>query len=178
MLRLNLLPWRERQRLSAVRRFKQALVGSLCLALCMVLLVDQLARQRLQQQAAVNAQRERVIAALDRQLEPLSEVRTALAQVHGQSQALAALRASQARLPAVLGELERALPEGVELTELTFDGAQMQIAGFAVSAGSVVAFMHGLEAGVRLREPALRHMKRKASGEHFRMIVRVSASPS
>lgn len=49
MMRLNLLPWRERQRQAALRRFRGQLVAGALLALCAVMLVDQLARQRGQQ---------------------------------------------------------------------------------------------------------------------------------
>ena len=178
MLFLNLLPWRERQRLARVRRFQQALVGSLCLALGLVLLIDQLARQRLHAQAGASQQRERAIAVLDSQLEPLAQLRMALEQARGQSQALDALRAGQQRLPAVLGELERALPEGVELTALTLEGTQLQIAGLAVSAGSLVAFIQELELSSGLGEPILRHMQRQAGGEHFRLTVHISAAAS
>lgn len=178
MLLLNLLPWRERQRLATLRRFQQALVGSLCLALGLVLLIDQLARQRLHEQAVASQQRERAIAVLDTRLEPLAQLRAALEHAHGQSQALADLRAGQQRLPTVLGELERALPEGVELTALTLEGAQLQIAGLAISAGSLIAFIQGLEMASGLREPQLRHMQRQASGEYFRLTVRVSAAAS
>lgn len=178
MLRLNLLPWRERQRLSAVKRFKRALVGSMCLALCLVLLIDRMAMQRVQQQALANDRRERAIAALDQQLEPFAQVRTTLEAASRQSQALASLRAGQQRLPALLSELEQALPDGVELTTLSLDGAQLHMTGLAVSAGAVAAFMKGLEDARGVSEPALRHMQRQAGGEHFRLAVRVTASPS
>lgn len=181
MLRLNLLPWRERQRLSAVKRFKRALVGSMCLALCLVLLIDRMARQRVQQQALANDRRERAIAALDQQLEPFAQVRTTLEAASRQSQALASLRAGQQRLPALLSELEQALPDGVELTTLSLDGAQLHMTGLAVSAGAVAAFMKGLEDARGVSEPALRHMQRQAGGEHFRLAVqraRARRSPS
>ena len=44
MMRLNLLPWRERQRQATLRRFRSRLVAGAILALCAVMLVDQLAR--------------------------------------------------------------------------------------------------------------------------------------
>ena len=55
MMRLNLMPWRERQREAAIRRFRSQLIAGALLALCAVTLVDQLARQRGQQQAVANA---------------------------------------------------------------------------------------------------------------------------
>ena len=39
MMRLNLLPWRERQRQAALRRFRGQLVAGALLALCAVMLV-------------------------------------------------------------------------------------------------------------------------------------------
>lgn len=64
MLRINLLPWREQQRQAALRRLRLMLVGGVLLALCVVLLMDQLARQRAQQQAMANVSQQAVIAGL------------------------------------------------------------------------------------------------------------------
>lgn len=51
MTRLNLMPWREQRRARVLRRFQQVLVGSLILALCGVMLLDQAVRARLARQA-------------------------------------------------------------------------------------------------------------------------------
>ena len=65
MIRFNLLPWRERQRQAAIRRFRNQLLASALAALCAVTMVDQLARQRAQLQTTDNRQRAAALAALN-----------------------------------------------------------------------------------------------------------------
>lgn len=64
MLRLNLMPWRERQRLAALRRLRLMLLGSTVIALFGVLLMDQLARERAQRQAFGNSARQVAVTKL------------------------------------------------------------------------------------------------------------------
>ena len=95
MMRLNLMPWRERQRLAALRRLRLMLLGGMFLGLCAVLLMDQLVRERAQRQAIDNSNRQAAMAELDAQLEQLAPINRAYEAARAQAAALAALRADQ-----------------------------------------------------------------------------------
>lgn len=97
MMRLNLLPWRERQRQAALRSFRRQLVAGALLALCGVMLVDQLARWRGEQQALANTRHQAALEALGEQLQPLADV-------HAQHEALLARVVA---LEAVSGQIIR-----------------------------------------------------------------------
>lgn len=175
MMRLNLLPWRERQRRSMLRRFQWMLLGSAILALCCVMLIDQLARQRAQQQATSNASHQSALALLGKQLEQHTDVRADHDATQAQVAALARLRADQGVLPALLADVEAALPAGLQLTELTLAHGRLHVTGVAASGAVVAQFMRDLERSAVLQGLALKHVKHLPSGDEFVLIARVSA---
>lgn len=156
MLRLNLMPWRERQRLAALRRLRLTLVGAAVVALSAVLLIDQLARQRARQQAVANNSQQAAIDVLEVQRREHDRIRQSYEQVRAQTAALADLRAGQGRVTAVLADLERALPEGVQLLRLELQGSQLRMDGVAASGAVVAQLMRELERSGELRELGLK----------------------
>ncbi|HDS1818408.1 TPA: PilN domain-containing protein [Pseudomonas putida] len=175
MMRLNLLPWRERQRRSMLRRFQWMLLGSAVLALCCVMLIDQLARQRAQQQALSNVSRQSDLALFDQRLEQHADVRAAHDAAQQQAVVLARLRADQGVLPALFEDLEAALPTGLQLTELKLADGRLQVTGLAVSGAVVAQFMRDLERSAVLQGLELKHVKSMPTGDQFVLTARVSA---
>ncbi|MCY1432535.1 Fimbrial assembly protein (PilN) [compost metagenome] len=175
MMRLNLLPWRERQRQAALRRFRGQLVAAALLALCAVTLVDQLARQRGQQQALANAQRQVALGVLGEQLQPLAEVRAQHEALLARSAALESLRAHQGVLAGVFADLERALPVGVQLLDLSLENGRLQMTGLATSGAVVAQFLRDLGRSSALLDLELKRIKSLPGGDEFLLSARVSA---
>ena len=175
MMRLNLLPWRERQRQAALRRFRGQLVAGALLALCAVTLVDQLARQRGQQQALANAQHQAALEQLGEQLQPLTDVRAQHEALLADVAVLEALRADQGVLADVFADLEGALPEGVQLVDLSLENGRLQMTGLAVSGAVVAQFMRDLGRSSVLLDLELKHIKSLPGGDEFLLAARVSA---
>ena len=175
MMRLNLLPWRERQRQAALRRFRGQLVAGALLALCAVMLVDQLARQRGQQQALANTQFQAALEVLDEQLRPLADVRTQHAALLARASALEGLRAHQGVLAGLFADLEGALPEGVQLLELSLESGRLQMTGLAASGAVVAQFMRDLNRSSVLLDLELKRIKSLPDGDEFLLTARVSA---
>lgn len=175
MMRLNLLPWRERQRQAALRRFRGQLVAGALLALCAVMLVDQLARQRGQQQALANTQFQAALEVLDEQLRPLADVRTQHAALLARASALEGLRAHQGMLAGLFADLEGALPEGVQLLELSLESGRLQMTGLAASGAVVAQFMRDLNRSSVLLDLELKRIKSLPGGDEFLLTARVSA---
>ncbi len=175
MLRLNLLPWRERQRLAALRRFQLVLIGSLLLALAGVIMLDQLARQRGQQQLAAIAERQADVARLDIQLQQLKAVQGSHADVMAQSAALQALRNGQDLLPRMFAELEQALGASLQLTEMSIQEGQLQLLGLAASPAVVAQFIRDLQQSRRFDALELKHIRAVADGDEFLLLARLSA---
>lgn len=175
MMRLNLLPWRERQRQAALRRFRGQLVAGALLALCAVMLVDQLARQRGQQQVLANTQRQATLDVLGEQVQPLAEVRAQHEALLARAVALEGLRAHQDVLAGVFADLEGALPEGVQLLDLSLDSGRLQMTGLAASGAVVAQFMRDLNRSNVLLDLELKHIKSLPGGDEFLLTARVAA---
>ena len=175
MMRLNLLPWRERQRQAALRRFRGQLVAGALLALCAVMLVDQLARQRGQQQVLANTQRQATLDVLGEQVQPLAEVRAQHEALLARAVALEGLRAHQDVLAGVFADLEGALPVGVPLLDLSLDSDRLQMTGVAASGAVVAQFMRDLNRSNALLDLELKHIKSLPDGDEFLLTARVAA---
>lgn len=178
MVRLNLLPWRERQRIAALRRFQQVLVASLLAALLGLVWLDQLARQRVQQQLEAVAANQAEITHLDAELAGIASVVQAREAVLAQLAALAALRQDQALVPRLLAELEEAMGRGVHLTELSFKGGDLQLVGLAASSAVVAQLMRDLEQSPLLLALELKQIRALPEGDEFILLARLRAEPA
>ncbi|HEN8713316.1 TPA: PilN domain-containing protein [Pseudomonas putida] len=176
MLRINLLPWREQQRQAALRRLRFMLLGGVVLALCVVLLMDQLARQRAQHHANANLARQAVITELNTQLEQLDGIQKAIDAVRAQTTVLDALYADQELLTTLFTDLERALPEGVQVVELRVEGERLHLAGLAASSAVIAQLMRDLGRSGILLDLELKRIKSMPAGEEFLLLARMSAS--
>ncbi|MFK0313126.1 PilN domain-containing protein [Pseudomonas sp. NPDC090233] len=176
MLRVNLLPWREQQRLAVLRRLRFKVIGGVFMALCVVLVMDQLARQRAQRQAMANNSQQVAVDRLDAQLAKLESTRQTLESVRAEADTLAALHADRALLTTLFTDLERSLPEGVQVVDLKVEGARLQIVGLAVSAAVLAQFMRDLGRSGVLLDLELKRMKSLPAGDEFLLLARMSAA--
>ncbi|WP_060509913.1 PilN domain-containing protein [Pseudomonas sp. NBRC 111124] len=175
MLRLNLMPWRERQRLATLRRLRLMVVGAAVMALCAVLLMDQLARQRFRQQAIANNGQQAAIDALEAQMTEHDRIRQSYNAVRAQSAALADLRNEQGLVTAVFADMERALPEGVQLLKLELEGSRLHMVGVAASGAVVAQLMRELERSGVMRDLELKSLRSRPGGDEFLLLARLSA---
>lgn len=175
MMRLNLLPWRERQRQAVLRRLRRQLVAGALLALGAVTLVDQLARQRGERLALANSQREAAIGLLNEQLQPLADVRERHETLLARATSLESLRADQDVLADVFADLEAALPQGIQLLDLSLENGRLQVTGLATSGAVVAQFMRDLERSSALLDLELKRIKSLPGGDEFLLSARVSA---
>lgn len=175
MLRLNLMPWREQQRLAALRRLRLMVVGVAVVALCAVMLMDQMARQRVRQQAVANNSQQTAIDALEAQMAEHDRIAQSYAVVEAQVAALTGLRADQGLVTAVFADLERALPEGVQLRRLELEGSRLRMVGVAASGAVVAQFMRELERSGAMRDLELKSLRSQPGGDEFLLLARLSA---
>ncbi|MDM3887419.1 PilN domain-containing protein [Pseudomonas sp. BCRC 81390] len=175
MMRLNLLPWRERQRQAVLRRLRRQLVAGALLALGAVTLVDQLARQRGEHLALANSRREAAIGLLNEQLQPLADVRERHETLLARATSLESLRADQDVLADVFADLEAALPQGIQLLDLSLENGRLQVTGLATSGAVVAQFMRDLDRSSALLDLELKRIKSLPGGDEFLLSARVSA---
>ncbi|MEW9903771.1 PilN domain-containing protein [Pseudomonas putida] len=173
MLRLNLLPWRERQRRAAVRRFKLAVLATVLFAFCGVMLLDHLARQRLQNQVLAIAQSQVMLQGQQAELARIDALRERREAIQAQSSALARLWADQGLPLVVFAEFERAMPEGLNLSELTLQDNRVQVLGLAASPAVLAQLMRELEQSAVLQGLELKRLRNVPAGEEFLLLAQV-----
>jgi len=145
MSALNLMPWRERRRQSALRRWCWGTALTLSLSTCLVALVDHQLQSWQQQHARQQQQWLEQDVQLKTRLAdaPLWQGRQRQAQqlktqgLHWQQQQQQAWRA--------LSQILALPPQGVQMTHLTWQDQQVRIRGWAVSAAHVQAWQDALQ---------------------------------
>lgn len=173
MLRLNLMPWREQRRARALRRFQLSIVASLIVALALMLLLDQSARSRLARQATATAQQQAALQHQESELLALGQLRDRQVQLRLQRDRLLQLRTAQSQLGQLLQGLERSMPTGAHLTELSLEEGKLRLLGVAASASVVAQLMRDLQALEVVRELELVHLRHGPSGDEFQLAARL-----
>lgn len=172
-VRLNLMPWRERRRVAAVRRFQASLLGSAVAALALVLVVDQLAQARLREQLSANLALRAQVEAAEQPLRQLDEVLEARAQVERRHAALVRLRAGQRAVPSVLAALEQTAPDGLQVSGLRVQEGQLTLTGLAANAALVARLVRDMQPLAVLRDVEVRHIRSSAEGDRFELVARL-----
>ncbi|MDH0648841.1 PilN domain-containing protein [Pseudomonas sp. GD03858] len=175
-VRLNLMPWREQRRASAVRRFQLVLVASLVAALLAVMALDQAARARLARQVEAVGRQQLALDRLETTAARIDQLREARRAVEAQRSALATLRGGQALIPDLFRGLEQAMPEGAQLIEISLEEERLRLTGLAASASVVAQFMRGLQRMGDIRDLELVHLRHQARGDEFLLVGRLLAS--
>lgn len=174
-LRMNLMPWRERRRASALRRFRLSLVVSLVFALVAMLLLDQLARARLAQQIANTAEHQQQLHRLDDALAALGQLQAEREALLAQHAELLWLRSGQAVLVRLLQGVEKAMPSGARFTELSLKDRQLRVAGLAASASVVAQLMRDLQAVGVASGLELVFLRHQSTGDEFLLTAHLPA---
>lgn len=156
MTRINLLPWRERRRQRAARRFGLQLAAAFGLAALLAMAFGFHLAAQLDRQERRNHALAQDVAALDGRLAALDELRRGAAEIEQRAGVLAALWQARATTLDVLGELARAMADGVRYTRLARRGDAMSAQGLAASNERVAALMRRLHASERFAEVRLR----------------------
>lgn len=172
-VRLNLMPWRERRRAAAVRRFQASLLGSAAAALAVVLVVDQLAQARLREQLSANLALRAQVETAEQPLRQLDEVLEARTQVERRQTALARLKAGQQAVPSVLAALEQTAPVGLQLSGLRVREGQLTLTGLAANAALIARLVRDMQRLAVLRDVEVKHIRSSAEGDRFELAARL-----
>lgn len=176
MRRVNLLPWREARRQARGKQLQVMLVATLVLGGAGVYLVDRAVERRLSGQEARNAGLQQDSEQLDEliaRLSDLAEQRDALLE---QLQDVEVLQEGQGF--DVLERLVYAVPQGVQLTGLLFEAAQLNVSGLAPSGAAVARFLRNLGTVPGLQRPELQDVQSIGTGVAFQLLVGVQLADS
>ena len=184
MLRLNLLPWRARQRERRQRRFLALLAAAALVGAGLALLAGAVAAGQAARQQARNAFLVAAIADVDARILTLDALRREHAALGERSQALARLWSARSDTARILDEVAQALAPGLHFLSLTKEGGVVSAKGIAEANDRVAALMRNLGDSAWFEAPALKnigHAPGTPYGNHaaaFEIVFEVSALAS
>lgn len=180
-IHINLLDWRQARR----ERRKQEFVASLGLALVVAggivgaswMLVD----GELQYQQARNDFLRVQIKEMDQKIKEIEELERVRSNLLARMRVIEELQASRTASVHFFDELVNTVPDGVNLTGVKQQGAQVTIDGVAESNGRVSTYMKSLDASIWFSDPRLVVIKtnekdRRRKGE-FQLTVKKLMKP-
>ncbi|QJI34439.1 MULTISPECIES: PilN domain-containing protein [unclassified Pseudomonas] len=174
MTRINLLPWRAERNERRRKYFLVFLLGAAAVALAAVWLADQVIDRAIDRQMARNSQLSQGVTGLDSRIKAIDELHEQRQQLMERMKVVQGLQDDRSKGAQLLDQLARAVPDGVQLREVSVDGGAVSISGTAESNQDIAQLMRGLEAADDLQAPRLQRVRGAQGGEDngFQLTVR------
>ena len=155
MASINLLPWRAELRRQ--RRLEYLAILAACLGLTILLWtgIHFSYTDRVAYQTERNVFLENETQKLDKQIKEIQALEKEKQRLVARMKAIEGLQSSRPLVVHILDELVSALPDGVNLTEVTQTGNSFEIKGVAESNARVSSFMRNIEKSDWLKDPQL-----------------------
>jgi type IV pilus assembly protein PilN len=164
MPRINLLPWREKQRLRRRNQFFAGLAGGLAAAGLVVGLANWIMTGIIANQNERNDLVKAEIAQLDKKIAEILDLEASKDRLLARMEIIEQLQRSRPEIVHVFDELVRTLPDGVYLTSVKQSGKRLEIRGTADSNTRVSAFMRNMDQSKWLTQPDLQVVEVKEAG--------------
>jgi len=155
MPRINLLPWRAELRQKRKKEFLVALMGAVIIGAGLVYV------SKLTVQGWTSAQRGRndilttEIAVLSKQIEEINGLKTQRERLLARMRVIDQLQRSRPEVVHLFDEIVKAVPEGVNLTDIAQAGQRIELRGVAQSSTRVSALMRNIDGSQWLKDPSL-----------------------
>lgn len=144
MIRINLLPHREEKRKERRQQFCVAAGLMFALGSAIWLLVHMVNAGDLERQDARNRYIQDEIAALDREIEAIKDLRGQIDRLLARKQVIETLQSHRAETVHLFNELAARIPSGVFLTALSQSGNKIALKGYAQSNARISNMMSSL----------------------------------
>ncbi|MDR2015272.1 MAG: PilN domain-containing protein [Azoarcus sp.] len=144
MIRINLLPHREEKRKERRQRFFVTAGLMLALGASIWLLVHMFNAGNIERQDTRNRYFQNDIAALDREIEAIKELRGQIDRLLARKQVIETLQSNRAETVHLFNELAAQIPSGVFLSTVSQAGGKITLKGYAQSNARVSNMMSNL----------------------------------
>ena len=138
---INLLPWREAERLKRQRDFGVALGGAVVAGIAVIMLAVFAYSQMISTQESRNERLTTEIAILDKDIKEIDALERQKERLLARMEIIDQLQKSRPEIVHLFDEISRQLPEGVYLTGMKQTGSRVEIRGVAQSSTRVSALM-------------------------------------
>ncbi len=146
MPRINLLPWREQQRIERKKAFAVGMFGAFIGALAVAGIAWFFVSQMIDAQRGRNNLLRTEIAELDKMIEEINSLEQQKQQLIARMQIIDTLQRSRTEIVHVFDTFPRIIPDGVYLTSLDQTGRNFRIEGVSQSPTRVSTFMRSIDA--------------------------------
>ncbi len=153
MPRINLLPWREKERKKRQRDFMIATAGSFVAGFFVVGLTNLAFSQMIGHQNDRNNRLETEIVELEKSITEIDGLERQKERLIARMEIIEQLQRSRPEIVHLFDEVTRQLPEGVYLTGMKQTGSAVEIKGIAQSSTRVSALMRQIDSSHWLTDP-------------------------
>ena len=161
---INLLPWREAERLKRQRDFGMALGAAVVAAIAVVMLSMLAYSQMISAQNLRNDRLKAEIVELEKSIAEIDGLEQQKERLLARMEIIEELQKSRPEIVHLFDELARQLPEGVYLTGMKQTGTRVEIRGVAQSSTRVSALMRQIDASDWLGDPEVERVETKQAG--------------
>ena len=161
---INLLPWREAERLKRQRDFGMALGAAVVAAIAVVMLSMLAYSQMISAQNLRNDRLKAEIVELEKSIAEIDGLEQQKERLLARMEIIEELQKSRPEIVHLFDELARQLPEGVYLTGMKQTGARVEIRGVAQSSTRVSALMRQIDASEWLGDPEVERVETTQAG--------------
>ena len=159
MIRINLLPHRERKRVAQQKQIAILAGMTAALGLVIIFAVHVAINSRIDYQKERNSYLKQQIAILDHQIEEIRKLKEQTRALLARKQVVEKLQDNRSEVVHLLDQLARRLPEGIYLKSLREDtkgnGTKIQLTGYAESNARVSTLMRNLDDSPWMASPDL-----------------------
>lgn len=169
MPRINLLPWRQKERELRQREFVGHLGLALMAAAAVVLYGNFTVNGMVDYQNSRNEYLKEQIKIVDGKIKEISALQDTKQRLLARMEIIEQLQQSRPQIVHLFDELVRTLPDGVYLTSVTQSGKNLNIKGSAESSARVSTYMRNIDASDWLATPVLEVIETKEDklSRHF-----------
>ena len=155
MTRINLLPWRERQKKELQRQFASIAGGAVVLMGAIILYVHMHMAALIEAQNVRNEYLNKEIAMVEEKIKEIKDLESEKQNLLTRMDVIQQLQTRRPEIVHLFDEFVRNVPEGVYLTEISQSSTVIKIKGVAQSNATVSRFMRKLDESDWLADPSL-----------------------
>ncbi len=164
MPRINLLPWREEDRVRRQREFMVAMAGSFVAGLLVVVMSIFAFSQMVDKQKNRNSRLESEIVELEKSIKEIDGLERQKERLLARMEIIEQLQRSRPEIVHLFDEISRRLPEGVYLNGMKQSGVSVEVKGIAQSSTRVSALMRQVDASAWLSDPSVLRVETTEKG--------------
>ena len=155
MAKINLLPWRQEQRKEQQRQFFTIMGLTVVLVVVGILAVHLQYARLIGVQNSRNDYLRKHIAEVEKQIAEINELAAKKERLLARMEIIQQLQRNRPEIVRLFDELVRVMPDGVNLTSLKQQNANLQMTGIAQSNARVSALMRNIDQSEWLTNPQL-----------------------